>query len=953
MSSYLSSEYRIQQPVSPGDINLDMKILSTMQGQYDTNKAKIDQTLAVYNNQLRGLRAEDNEYIANRLNEVDSVIEQYKKKNGNLAYNSTTDTILSTVKSLMDDPIIKDAVKNKAYFDNYEKQVQELKKKSPEKYSDINYQDELEQKGYYKYLKGEVKSIGNLQYKEYTNVQKDLNDAVGKWAKDNGYQTKINSINKGLYYENVKSEVLTKDEIVNYIDTLVDPKTKAQMDINARASYGRMDDESFNKVARLNYEQENKKDANTTAELKAMLKTTVTKEQEAAINERITTLESRSKERTDKISSGKYDRNDQYKFYKDALYGGIAEAYDRDNIIDIDYNTVELDIAKFKFDMEYKTEDLKLKKEANRLKEEENKITAGASDGTAIPVIPEEGEAPKSNISLVKTAFTQSEAELKSILASEDPQYRELKSLEERNKYVRTLMSTGGTINVGGTKTPLSSNILVAINNHKNNYQAYSAYVNTAKKGLDSIAQNQYDDMAGAKGLDLNNLSSSMPFTAEFLKSKRAFKNLRPEEQEMVRYERALNQIQFDDNLEDDDKEATKTYLNHIKTRNSGNKWFQEGVKKLGDAEEVGGFWSNVGNTLGLVGNILPMGYMTLKRNLDYLPNKWIGGAKYADENYDEQLKTGKEFRNWNVSASDKIGKFVGDYFNPSEDTNITEVDRASDTKSGRDLSQTYRKTIQDAVINSNKELGKFLPTIPEKQTFSFSTEDKAQKAMAVQLGQLVQKHGGDVPDKGENNFNLEYFAQNNAFKITYLDKDGEAKTTDFIDKALVPKNIVNKYQTSLSNWSTDLKNPKAVIPSMTYVRPASREDGEKALQIMAETNPGVFSDQELYMLMDSPMFQTPSITYEKIYEKNPTIKGDKEKEAKVDSLMNSTIRTRTRRYDESTFQIQNIFVDKNGREIATSKWESIGRYDPQNNLKIQLMKIAADFDTQINIIAQ
>lgn len=178
MSSYLSSEYKIQQPVSSFNVNLADNVLSTLQGKYDTNKAKIDQTLAVYNNQLKGLRAEDNEYIANRLNEVDSVIEQYKKKNGNLAYNSTTDTILSTVKSLMDDPIIKDAVKNKAYFDNYEKQVQEIKKKDPKLYNDRNYQYGLYKGGYYSYLKGEAKSIANMQYSNFSDYDSKINDFV-------------------------------------------------------------------------------------------------------------------------------------------------------------------------------------------------------------------------------------------------------------------------------------------------------------------------------------------------------------------------------------------------------------------------------------------------------------------------------------------------------------------------------------------------------------------------------------------------------------------------------------------------------------------------------------------------------------------------------------------------------------------------------------------------------
>ena len=942
--------------MSPGNIALDMQVLSTLQGRYDTNKAKIDQTLAVYDNQLKGLRAEDNEYIANRLNEVDSVIEQYKKKNGNLAYNSTTDTILSTIKSLMDDPIIKDAVKNKAYFDNYEKQVQEIKKKNPEKYSDINYQDGLKQGGYYSYLKGEAKGIGNLQYQEYTNAPKEISDAVGKWAKENGYEQQITTENKGLYFINKTHEVLSQDKILDYIDTIVDPKTKTQMDINARASYGMLKDEDFNKLAKGRYEQENTKDSTTIAEQRALLKT-ASKEQAPTIDSNIAFLEGRKKERTDKISAGKYDRNDQYTFYKNDIYGNVADAYDRDNVTKIDYNTTELDIAKFKFDVEYKTEDLRLKAEANKLKKEENKIALGATDGTAIPVIPEETPTPKSNITQVKTAFTQSEADLKNTLAQEDPYYKTLQSLGERNDYVRKLMANGGTIKLDA-KSPLSSNIIVAINNHKNNYEAYGAYINQAKGNLDNITKNQYEDMAGAKDLNLNNLGSSMPFTADALKGKKKFSSLRPEEQEMVRYERALSQIQFDDDLSEDEKNVTRTYLNHIKSRNSGNKWFQNNIKSLGNAEEIGGslknFWTSgvYGVAVKGVKNVLDEGVNILK----YTYGKTFGSEADAQAEYTQSKK--ESTQDWqdivtnykNLKKSTLDSNVIGSVY---QDTNITEADTSGDSKSGRNLSAIYRTSLTTSADKANLELGKFLPKIAEKQSFSFSTEDKAQKTMALQLGQLIQKNGGDVPDKGENNYNLEYFAQNNAFKISYLDTDGKLKTTDFIDRNLVPKNIANKYQTSLSNWSTDLKNPKATLPNIEYDPPIDRKSGEDMLENLAKTNPGVFTEQELFMLMDSPMFQTPSIMYEKIYKEYPNLKGDTEKEKRINAIMNATATTRTKRYDESTFVIQTIFKNKNGQELGVSGWEAVGAYDPQNNLKIQMAKIAKDINTQITAIAQ
>ena len=70
MSNFLSAPYEKNTPRTDSNFNLLAKVMEVKQGRYDANKAKIDQTLALYQNNLRGLRDADNQYIAERIKEA-------------------------------------------------------------------------------------------------------------------------------------------------------------------------------------------------------------------------------------------------------------------------------------------------------------------------------------------------------------------------------------------------------------------------------------------------------------------------------------------------------------------------------------------------------------------------------------------------------------------------------------------------------------------------------------------------------------------------------------------------------------------------------------------------------------------------------------------------------------------------------------------------------------------
>ncbi len=236
MSNYLSAPAQLINPQSSINQPLIEKVLAIKQGKYDANKAKIDQTLAIYKNQLRGLRDVDNEYISARIKEAENTINNYGNKDFSLT--QTTDTLLSSLKSITEDPIVQSAIINKGKVDQYNLQVDEIKKKKPEFYNDANYQYGLYKAGVGDYLKGKAKDIATINYTPYKDLTeehlkklKTITDVKGKRF--------IETISPDGKYK-IRKEIdgLTQDEIQNYMGSLMTSEELNQMKINGWSKFG-------------------------------------------------------------------------------------------------------------------------------------------------------------------------------------------------------------------------------------------------------------------------------------------------------------------------------------------------------------------------------------------------------------------------------------------------------------------------------------------------------------------------------------------------------------------------------------------------------------------------------------------------------------------------------------------------------------------------------------------
>lgn len=239
MSNFLSTPYSIQSPQSNVDKQLVGQTLSALQGAYDTNQSIIDQTLLMYSTKLKGLRDSDNQYIKSRLKEVTSAIDQYKNKNGNLAYKSTKDSIMTAINSIMDDPLVIDAITSYQNAQNYDAQYQQIIKKDPKLANSANYEYGKYSAGYQDYMLGKTKKLGQMQYTPYTDLTEE-NLKKLKTIKDIRGKRFVEIQDPNNPGQIVRKEIdgLEDWEINKYLGSTMTSQELGQMRINSWSKFG-------------------------------------------------------------------------------------------------------------------------------------------------------------------------------------------------------------------------------------------------------------------------------------------------------------------------------------------------------------------------------------------------------------------------------------------------------------------------------------------------------------------------------------------------------------------------------------------------------------------------------------------------------------------------------------------------------------------------------------------
>lgn len=234
MSNYLTEEYKITNPPQLGDVQLARTVLSTLQGRYDAAKSQIDQTLALYDQNLKGLKESDDQYIAQKIKLVKSQVDLLSKKNGNLAYSYNRDNIMSTIQTVLQDPIVQDAVTSRANYNNYNSQIAKLQEKNPSQVSNANYAYGLYKAGYQDYMEGKTKKLGSIQYTPNVDYRKELKDVAENIDK---YDTDIKKAwTENGYIYTKEGKQITAEKIKNIAENFLTDGAKKQMVIDGFAS---------------------------------------------------------------------------------------------------------------------------------------------------------------------------------------------------------------------------------------------------------------------------------------------------------------------------------------------------------------------------------------------------------------------------------------------------------------------------------------------------------------------------------------------------------------------------------------------------------------------------------------------------------------------------------------------------------------------------------------------
>lgn len=213
--------------------------LAYKQGKYNQNKQLIESKLDEYK-MLQVYRDVDKEYVGERLDSILKIADQHLS--GDLSSDAYKDSITRHLGQLMD-PTVKNAVASTKVFEAENTRWDELKQKSPDKYSDLNRSYALRSSEAWR--NGQVageRYNGGGDVIEFVDVNKTFTDAIPKmqemlkaeWIQDgpgNGYFRSIST------YEAVPRQAMEQA-----LDTLIGQKERNQLRINAWGTYSNVDD---------------------------------------------------------------------------------------------------------------------------------------------------------------------------------------------------------------------------------------------------------------------------------------------------------------------------------------------------------------------------------------------------------------------------------------------------------------------------------------------------------------------------------------------------------------------------------------------------------------------------------------------------------------------------------------------------------------------------------------
>lgn len=231
MANAFSIPQSFGQYIQPVNLNLVNASLASKQQRYDYNVAKVDSLLSEFSS-IELIRDEDKQYLADRVNGVLNTVNQVQKKD--MASNNLTREITQYIGTAIDDRVLEQAA-NTTKIKTFEQSVAERREKKPETYSDINFTYAQKRAGLDKYLSGETDTIGSLQYSEYKDVNKRVNDFIldlQAKKKDEIVEIPMTAPDGSHYIQKTTTSGLSPEQLRAYASSQLDASYMQQIKIN-------------------------------------------------------------------------------------------------------------------------------------------------------------------------------------------------------------------------------------------------------------------------------------------------------------------------------------------------------------------------------------------------------------------------------------------------------------------------------------------------------------------------------------------------------------------------------------------------------------------------------------------------------------------------------------------------------------------------------------------------
>ena len=915
MSNYMSQEYRITNPVSSVDLQVVDNTLSTLQKKYDTNTALIDQTLAYYNENLKGIRTEDNQYIAEKLKRVKSTIDEYKKKNVNLAYNYNRDSIMSAVKETLNDPIVKDAIVSRQNYMNYQSQIAKIKEKDSSKYSVQNEQFGLAQGGFDAYMQGKTKVLGSMQYTEYIDLPAEHSKRLQEYVKNYDDEQYLGTQAHGgspYHTVDIYGKRVLKSDLKKFLETSMDGKERNQLSIDAWYNFKNVDDKSIASFVKPKYEQDLAELKRQKVEYQASVASGKEKEDKTltnALDEKISKLSS-------KVNSNLFDRNDAYNTYSENYIDNMADAFDKNVITKKDIDDTGFQLMKFQVEDKRWALNYQQKEREIALKNKEVSLIEQQSLGTKVEVpTGSEDQGDKTefekSLSARRGLYQEIEAELNQTnpLVGKVP-FSELSEKEKIN-YINTLDFSDKT----RVKGDFSKDLVNKVQDYN---QIRKTHVDTYEKTIKSfqnVAISSFQDMQAeyfkpGNDLKIDNVASYAPTLAGVIKN--AKKNGRqlswadiPTDSKYAIQAELLNAHTGKNkgNLSADqlliNKTASYLMTSKIKDKNILNS-VNQASKTLDDVgyfENAGNFFNNLweevkykGKMVGTLGTLFKEGVDAASEEMQNIRAEKVKNLEKV--NYLDIVPQAYAIRN-------TYGRII------QEEEDLDNIE-ARDLGGRLNIGTRFRNAQSAINQTTMSNYDNMSPNLKSSYAYAFSTENKAQKPTADLIRQLVltneevQSGAKDIPN-ATNNFTITPSGE--GYSVNYIAKGDKENEITSVYFAKLPEALQGMVDKTKDNWNRSVYNPSLQFEDINFRPIGTHEEAENIIKNVKRYGSGIPNDPFIVDI-ERGIFK-PSIEYvrqdvsEDVYQKF---------KSQIDKFLSQNFSVKTRVDETSNMMISDIY---------------------------------------------